>query len=132
MECCIRYSKRLLPNFSSYVVSVRVFSVIKSFLTRRSLKVITNGQYSELQVINADFPQGSLPGLIIFVFYINDPSKIILRLFLNIYDGDRTIYGSTSKTFLTMANYHSSDLTLAAQCLGWRNDWSYSMTQRPN
>lgn len=78
------WRKDLLRKFSNYGITGRVFSIIKSFLTGWSLKVIFNGQSSGALVVNAGDHQGSLLGPTRFLIYINDPLKNIVRSFLNI------------------------------------------------
>jgi hypothetical protein len=79
-------------------VSGNVLSVIESFLTNRSLKVVVNGQSSEAQNINAGVPQGSLLGPTLFLVFISDLHNNIVSS-VNVYPDDTTVYDQTSKTF---------------------------------
>lgn len=83
----------LRHNLSSYGITGRVFSMIKSFLASSSLKVVAKGQFSGTIAINAD-DSYQLVGLL----YINDLVKCILRSFVNIHTDDTAVDGCTSKT----------------------------------
>lgn len=51
-------------------ISQRVFAIIKSFLSGRSMKVIVNGQSSETHEFNEGMPQGSLFGSTLFLPFL--------------------------------------------------------------
>jgi hypothetical protein len=71
-------SKKVL-KLVSHDVSGNVLSVIKSFSTNRSLKVVVYGQSSEAQNINAGVLQGSLLGSTLFLIFINDLPHIFYQ-----------------------------------------------------
>ena len=90
------WHKGLLHKISSYGISGKVFAIIRSFLSDRSLRVVINGQSSDAYSINAGVPQGSLLGPTLFLLYINDLPKWIIRSMVDIYADDTTDYGCTS------------------------------------
>lgn len=57
-----------------------------------------NGQSCKPQVIIGGVAQGSILGLTVFLFYINDLLMSILRKFVNNYTDDTTVHRSTIKT----------------------------------
>lgn len=77
------------------------------------MKVIVNGQSSEVHEINSGVLQGSLLNPTLFLLYINT-----LRLLVNMYADNITVYRCTSKYFGNecLAADLCSDLTLTAQC----------------
>lgn len=60
-------------------------SIIKFFLTSKSLKAVINGQFSVALAVNAGGPERSLFGPTHFLILINDLLKNILRSFVKIY-----------------------------------------------
>lgn len=78
------WHRGLLHKLSSYGISWTVFSFIKSFLSGRTMKVVVNGRSSEEHEINAGNPQGTLFSPTLFLTYINNLLKNILRSLINI------------------------------------------------
>lgn len=91
--------------------------IIKNFLTWRFLKVLINGQSPETLTVNAGIPQASLFGPTLFLNYITDRPKHILRSYVNVYADDTVIYGRTLKSLdgWRLAADLSFDLTLTSQ-----------------
>ena len=116
------WHKGLLHKLSSYGISGRVHSIIKSFLSGRSMKVVVNGQSSKVHAINAGVPQGSVLGPTLFLIFINDLPDSVIRSFINIFADDTTIYGTTSKNVnhSDLAPNLSSDLSVTVQ---WGTKW---------
>ena len=53
-------------------------SIFESFLQERSLKVVLDGQFSYLCMINAGVPQGEFLETILFQVFINDlPDEVL-------------------------------------------------------
>lgn len=65
------------------------FGIVKSF------QIVGNDKSSEIHVINAG--QGSPIGPILFLLFINDPARNILRLLETNYADDTTVQRRTSK-----------------------------------
>lgn len=74
-----------------------VFSTIKYFLSNGSINVVVNGQSLETHEINAELAQCFLICFILFLLYINDFTKKILTLLVNMYADDTMFYRSTTK-----------------------------------
>ena len=49
-----------------------MLSLLSSFLNNRFQKVVLNGKSSELRVVKAGVPQGSILGPLLFLIYVND------------------------------------------------------------
>ena len=86
------WHKGLLHNITSYGIKGRVYSVLKSFLTGRSMKVVLNGQSSNIYLINAGVPQGSVLGPTLFLIFINDLPDDVLASFIDMFADDITEY----------------------------------------
>ena len=116
------WHKGLLHKLSSYGISGRIYSIIKSFRSSRSMKVVVNGQSSKVHAINAGVPQGSVLGPTLFLIFINDLPDRVIRSFINIFADDTTIYGTTSKNLnhSDLAPNLSSDLSVIVQ---WGTKW---------
>ena len=61
----------LLHKLKSYEISGQIFS-LSCFLSNRQLRVVLDGKSSEEYLVNAGVPQGSILGLTLSLFYIND------------------------------------------------------------
>ena len=112
----------LLHKVSCYGITGKTFSVVKSFLTSRSLKVVVNGQSSDAHPINAGVPQGSLLGPTLFLLFINDLPNDIIRSLIDIFADDTTLYGHTSchVTDEILADSLNTDLNHVVQ---WGKKW---------
>ena len=117
------WHKGLLHKISSYGISGRVFSVIKSFLTGRSMKVVVNGQSSGEHNINAGVPQGSVLGPTLFLLFINDLPDGVKESFINIYADDTTIYGVTKKGILDHEGLATNLSTDLKHIVDWGKKW---------
>lgn len=76
---------------------ITIFVIITTFLSVRSMKIVVNGQTSNVREINAGVIQSSLLGPTLFLHFINDLPGKILRSLIHIYTDDATVYGSVSK-----------------------------------
>ena len=93
------WHKGLLHTLKGYGLGGRVLPINKSFLSGRSMKVVINGQSSEVQSINSRVPQGSVLGPTIFLLFINDLPDHILKSFINIFVDDTTDYRTTYRSY---------------------------------
>ena len=78
------------------------------FLYQRKQRVVLNGQHSSSTNVKADVPQGSIPGPLFFLIYINDLSDSLtsnLKLF-----ADYTSLFSVVQSINSTASDLNSDL----------------------
>ena len=86
----------LLHKLKSYGITGQIFSIIKSFLQDRKIKVVLDGQHSNSYSISSGVPQGSILGPTLFLVFINDmPDDLLCKLL--IYADDTTIYSILDK-----------------------------------
>ena len=80
----------LLHKLKSYGISGQIFGLISSFLSNRQLRVVLDGKSSQEYPVNTGVPQGSIPGPILFLLYINDlPDDVICNI--AVYADDTTL-----------------------------------------
>ena len=63
------------------------------------MKVVINGEYSEVYSINAGVPQGSVLSPTLNLIFIIDLPDNLLKSLLDIYADDSTIYSVSSKEY---------------------------------
>ena len=119
------WHRGLLRKLTSYGISGRLYSTLRSFLLGRKMRVVVNGQKSDVFEINAGVPQGSVLGPTLFLLFINDLPADVLKSFINIFADDTTIYGFTSKDLnhQDLADNISGDLSGVVQ---WGKRWLVS------
>ena len=84
------WHKGLLHKITNYGIKGRVYSVLKSFLTGRSMKVVVNGQSSDIYLLNTSVPQGSVLGPTLFLLFSNDLPDDVLASFIDMFANDTT------------------------------------------
>ena len=70
------------------------------------MKVVVNGQSSDIYLLNAGVPQGSVLGPTLFLLFINGLPDDVLASFIDMFADDTNEYGVTSKS------YHHADWQL--------------------
>ena len=104
----------LLHKLRSSGIPGQIFDLISSFLSNRWLSVALDGTSPQEYPVNAGVPQGSIPGLTLFLLYINDlPDDVICNI--AIYADDTTLYSKCDQVSdlwqqLELASKLKSDL----------------------
>ena len=114
-------TKCLIFKLRSYGVQVCLYNIIKDFLKNRKQRVVLNGQNSFWENVKAGVPQGSIPGPLLFLIYINDlPDGLncVAKLF-----ADDTSIFSTVSNITKSANDLNKDLCLINE---WVFQWKMS------
>ena len=119
------WHKGLLYKLRSCGVSVKVFHIIKSFLSNRSLKVVLYGQHSSTFRITSGVLQGSILGPIhLLLIFINDlPENLLFKV--AIFAADTSLYSCLNeKSNLSdrteLSNNLEHDLTTVSN---WDSKW---------
>ena len=66
------WEKGIIFKLKQNGISGKLLSVLFDFLKDRKQRVTLNGQVSSWTGLNADVPQGSILGPLLFLVYIND------------------------------------------------------------
>ena len=103
-----------------------LINILNDFLTNRKQRVVLNGQCSSWVDIRAGVPQGSIPGPLLFLIYVNDlPNglKSECKLF-----ADDTSLFSVAHDLNTSASDIDNDLKLISD---WAFQWKMSFNPDP-
>ena len=72
------WHKGLLSKLQSYGVNSEFYTLLNNYLLRRKQRVILNGVTSSWKPIMSGVPQGSIPGPLLFIVFINDlPDNLV-------------------------------------------------------
>jgi len=107
--------KILFAKLEHYGIRGNALLWLKSYLSNRSQKVLSNGKSSKFQPIEFGVPQGSILGPILFIIYINDlpNSSTILHYIL---------FADDSNVFLSHASYDHLFQTVNNELMS-ASDW---------
>ena len=102
----------LLHKLEALGVQSRLLKWFKSYLRSRKQRVVIEGQCSDWRTINSGVPQGSVLGLLLFLFCINNITDDLASLPL-IYADDTTLLEIVDDTAVS-AGHLNSDLNKIA------------------
>ena len=75
----------------------QISDLLSSFLSNKRLWEVLDGMSSQEYPVNAEIPEGSVPGPTCFLLYTNDlPDDVICKI--AIYAGDTTLYSKCNQT----------------------------------
>jgi hypothetical protein len=94
----------LIFKLEFYGITSRANNLIKSYLSDRYQRVLIKNNYSKYCFsdwvkVKQEFPQGSIPGPLYFLLYINDLPGIINNI------SKPTIFPEDTNIFVTHSNY---------------------------
>ena len=84
------WHRGLLYKLQCFGVGGALLKWIEDYITHRSQKVVLNGQEPALMYTNAEVPQGSILGPLLFLIFIND-IEMCIKSEMFIFADDRTL-----------------------------------------
>ena len=103
-----------------------MINILNDFLTNRKQRVGLNGQCLSWVDIRAGVPQGSIPGPLLFLIYVNDlPNG--LKSKCNLFADDTSLF-SVAHDLNTSASDINNDLKLISD---WAFQWKMSFNPDP-
>ena len=118
----------LLYKLKCFGISRNLFNILKSFLSNRLQRVTLNGQNSELRVIRAGVPQGSILGPLLFLIYVNDLPQN-LRSTVKLFADDVSLFSVVKNDVSLSANDLNHDLAMISN---WSLQWKMSFNPDPS
>ena len=97
-------------------ISGKLLLLLKDFLKSRKQQVVLNGQHSSWRELNADVPQGSILGPLLFLVYINDLSNGL--------KSNPKLFADDTSLFSVIHDVNSSQIDLNED-LDKINNWAY-------
>ena len=107
-------------------ISGNLLNLFPNYLSNRKQRVVQNRSYSDYSSIESGVPQGSVPGPLLFLVYINDPERNI-KSNVNFFADDTMLF-SIVKNPEIFANDLNHDLDVIHQ---WANQWKLEFNPDP-
>ena len=107
-------------------VSGPLLNLFKSYLNNRNQRVVLNGSFSELSIIESGVPQGSILGPLLFLIYINDLEKNI-KSNIKFFAYDTMLFSIVNDPNIT-ANDLNHDLNVIS---AWAYQWKLEFNPDP-
>ena len=107
-------------------ISGKLLNTLTNFLHNRTQRVMLDGQYSSWPNIKNGVPQGSLPGPLLFLIYINDLSENLAS--------NPKLFADDTSLFSVVKNVNASniDLNNDLKKIGeWAFQWKISFNPDP-
>ena len=108
-------------------ISGDIMNILQDFLRNRKQRVALNGQCSSWADVNADVPQGSILGPLLFLIYTNDLSDG-LKSECKLFADDTSLFSVVNDI-----NTSASDLNEDLEKIGnWAFKWKMNFNPDPN
>ena len=117
----------IIFKLKAYGVEGELLSLLKNYLKNRRQRVVLNGQTSEWRKIMSGIPQGSLPGPLLFLIYINNLPDGINSL-CKIFADDTFLFSKISDMHKSASNLND-DLEKISY---WAYQWKMQFNPYPN
>ena len=97
----------------------RYYNLIQSFLGNRHQRVVLNGQPSKWSLVEADVPQGSILGPLLFLFYINDLPQG-LRCNAKLFADDTSLFSTITSPEISSSDLNEDLLKITQWACQWK------------
>ena len=106
--------KILVDKLFKYGIRGNIFNWFKSYLSNRKQYVNWQGRNIEIETVSCGVPQGCIPGLVLFILYVNDLSKVSNKCVSILFADDITILfeGHNIDSIVTSINYELGKLII--------------------
>ena len=121
------WHERLIFELKSYCVERKLIMLLENILKNRNQRIVLNGLSSSWKKILADVPQGSVPGPLLFLIYINNlPHDIssVCKMFAD----DISLFSKVKDSSLSLPDLNY-DLETINQ---WAHQWKMSFNPDAN
>ena len=106
----------LVSKLKHNTIFGELFHILSDFLSNRKQRVVLNGQNSSWANVHAGVPQGSIPGPLLFLIYINDLSDHLTS--------NEKLFGDDASLFSVVHDVNTSAKELNDD-LKKVNDWAF-------
>ena len=106
-------------------ISGNLLNLLRGFLNERKQRVVLNGQFSTLEHVSTEVPQGSILDSLLFLIYINDPTEG-LSSNAKLFEDNRSMF-SVIHDIQTSVNNLNKELEIISK---WATQWK--MNFNPN
>jgi len=92
--------QRLLSKLEAYGIRHNLLSWLRNFLLNRLQRVAINGCLSDWVNVQSGVPQGSVPGPLLFILYVND--------ILDLIESKARLFADDTKIYSVIRNFDDS------------------------
>ena len=107
-----------LLKLKAYGINDKLYQWFKSYISDRKQGVFIGDAKSPLKYTNSGVPQGSVPGPLLFLLYVNDIADNLISL--SMLFADYTSLSYSSPSLYTIENIFNCDLETLAN---WSEQW---------
>ena len=116
--------RKLLHKFEKYGINGNIHSWLEMFLTKRHMRVVMDGDFSDSVTVDSGVPQGTVLGPLFFLYHINNLPDCVdsqVRLFTD----DCLLY----RTINTQSDHLTFQKDLEA-LEKWASDWGMRLNAK--
>lgn len=114
------WHKGLLFKLQQNSINGALLEWIRNYLKDRKQRVVINGQNSEWGHIRAGVPQGSIPGPLLVLIFINDITHVVIHCKIRLFAGDTCLFIEINNNIAEAGQLLNEDL---AAIKDWSLKW---------